>query len=651
MAKYILDNLKTYTNDGGCVWSSGFKSELENGRYKLRQIGSVTEKYNSSSNENLSIINGFVKRDEDYSFFNEKYIYGISYDGRIWKFSENFTSGSLSNPNTYASGNETSYPDIWVDDDNDLYWTSKRYLGKFTTTGVNAVTFNGTGLNDATSGGTSTTNQVLTYVVEIDGTGSPNTFKWSDSGGTTWNATNVSITGSAQTLNNGVTITFGSTTGHTLGDKWTFTTGVWNNTFADFGSANSSTTARRQFVPYEDICFIGNKNYLAKINNDGTNFDAEYKQLPQKYEFRCGASNGNLVLIGGSKWNKGILLLWDTVSSGWNNKIYLDNNVDAIKPYLNGWIFVSGAAFYYTNGYTIQLLDYLPETSYLNKLRLFYNSIEVVNDKIVFGGAVNYITNIKSGFYVYDIKQKIFYMIPKHNQDYYSQNFGAIKYNIQSNIDVSYLITSYGYIGSSNGYAISNLNISSPNQTTTSYYISRKLSFPKKVKINQIRLKISNDKDFEYVYTDKTADILVAGSDGKNKFWSLGQANATLTESNKIQVDGTHDSINNADEGDMVLVLSGVNAGKSSFITSISNSGTNTETWTLEDDLTNNTENGTNLSVIPFRKFDKKTITNADEVVFYNNSKLDILDEFYLLIKVTSTHFPVNIDYAVIEYE
>lgn len=58
------------------------------------------------------------------------------------------------------------------------------------------------------------------YRVKIDGTGSPNTFTWSNDGGATWMATGVSITGANQVLENGVTIRFTATTGHTLNDYW-----------------------------------------------------------------------------------------------------------------------------------------------------------------------------------------------------------------------------------------------------------------------------------------------------------------------------------------------------------------------------------------------------------------------------------------------
>ena len=64
-----------------------------------------------------------------------------------------------------------------------------------------------------------------TYTVIIDGNpGGADTFKWNvDSGSFT---TGVSITGSAQALANGITLTFRNKSGHTLGAQWVITTPV-----------------------------------------------------------------------------------------------------------------------------------------------------------------------------------------------------------------------------------------------------------------------------------------------------------------------------------------------------------------------------------------------------------------------------------------
>jgi len=92
-------------------------------------------------------------------------------------------------------------------------------------TTIGDAVHDGIGLSDLNTGGTFSGGSGLVYVVEIDGTGTPDTFRWSDDGGASWDASTVSITGAAQTLNNGVTVTFGATTGHTSGDRWSFVAG------------------------------------------------------------------------------------------------------------------------------------------------------------------------------------------------------------------------------------------------------------------------------------------------------------------------------------------------------------------------------------------------------------------------------------------
>jgi hypothetical protein len=64
---------------------------------------------------------------------------------------------------------------------------------------------------------------VYVFTVTIDGTGSPDTFSWTEAGGSEGSGSGVAITGSAQTLADGVDITFGSTEGHSISDSWVLT--------------------------------------------------------------------------------------------------------------------------------------------------------------------------------------------------------------------------------------------------------------------------------------------------------------------------------------------------------------------------------------------------------------------------------------------
>ncbi len=97
-------------------------------------------------------------------------------------------------------------------------------VGSLTYGAVANPVFAGAGLDDMSSGGAYTGASAATFTIEIDATGTPDTFKWKkDAGGYT---SGVSITGSAQTLQEGVTVTFAATTGHTLTDVWTIVTTI-----------------------------------------------------------------------------------------------------------------------------------------------------------------------------------------------------------------------------------------------------------------------------------------------------------------------------------------------------------------------------------------------------------------------------------------
>lgn len=123
---------------------------------------------------------------------------------------------------------------------------------------VSAVAFTGSGLNDATSGGTYTGSVATdTFTVIVDGTGATDTFKWKKGSGTY--TTGVSMTAGAHTLSDGVTITFAASTGHTLNDQWVITVNVWTAlTGADLGTGYTPDTDD----PIIDSCVAEGNLYL-----------------------------------------------------------------------------------------------------------------------------------------------------------------------------------------------------------------------------------------------------------------------------------------------------------------------------------------------------------------------------------------------------
>jgi hypothetical protein len=91
---------------------------------------------------------------------------------------------------------------------------------------IGEPTFTGTGTLRMATDGEFTGTTTVSYRVQIDGTGSPNTFKWSDDGGSTWDATGVAIVAGLISLNNGVQINFTGLTGGVSADRWDFSAAV-----------------------------------------------------------------------------------------------------------------------------------------------------------------------------------------------------------------------------------------------------------------------------------------------------------------------------------------------------------------------------------------------------------------------------------------
>jgi len=95
---------------------------------------------------------------------------------------------------------------------------------------IPAALHSGSGLDDATLSGNFNGIWTDELRIRIDSTGTPDTFEWSIDGGSSWVATGVPITGSAQLLQDGIYVTFGATTGHTLNDYWYSAVQTWGIT-------------------------------------------------------------------------------------------------------------------------------------------------------------------------------------------------------------------------------------------------------------------------------------------------------------------------------------------------------------------------------------------------------------------------------------
>ncbi len=80
------------------------------------------------------------------------------------------------------------------------------------------------GLDDLSSSGAYALNENAIFQIRIDGIGSPNTFEWRKGLIGSWTS-GVAMTGSAQLLQDGISITWAAITGHTNNDEWEMAVG------------------------------------------------------------------------------------------------------------------------------------------------------------------------------------------------------------------------------------------------------------------------------------------------------------------------------------------------------------------------------------------------------------------------------------------
>ena len=168
----------------------------------------------------------------------------------------------------------------------------------------------GSGLDDITFQGTYTGTSAVTYYVKIDATGTPDTFAWSKDNFTTTEAAGVSLTGSAQTLDSGVTVTASATTGHDQNDVWQMTTVV------DI----SDPHVLAQILVDHEGSSADDKGELAIKVNDGNDGQSPSKTV------MTGHANGD-VTFGGSASITGNLTVSGTTTTVSTTNLLIEDKV------------------------------------------------------------------------------------------------------------------------------------------------------------------------------------------------------------------------------------------------------------------------------------------------------------------------------------
>jgi hypothetical protein len=541
------------------------------------------------------------------NWFTQGQLGGTSYDyafdagGWIYRSTLGLTTwNSLYKPAGANHGNGAIF-----DQKNRFLYATDRYLGYYDGTGSDYIT-----------GSVNTTS------------GSPNIVGV----GTSWDATHVGKTIQLSGDPNVYRVASVTDATHLALDSNYNQTGTgssytifksWTDQWKDFGST-LTTTDFRPMDTYEDWVVIGNKNQVALLNITDDSFNANGLNLLSGFNIRCIKSGRTGILIGANFNNRGVLILWDAYSTRsiapW---IWRNANIQCIVPTDDGWIVFTTKGIYETNGYSIQpLMPKLPD-DIANSTTILANLLpqgaDIINNKLVFWGSFGDHNRKKAGLYVLDLETKLMEFVRVSNGCTYGVTGGAVFFDNNYSTQLSYTTST------PNTKFIGRLLNSAPTQA---HLISQQLGQGQNqsMMLQQTTAHGQNEKVAEGVkftfglnnvptsISTQTFDASVKVYNFKRQLYTYAQTRAASTSADVLKIDGTQVQYNKAQVGDEVTILHGVNAGQVRHITSIANQGTNTETWTLDSVLPNNTEINILMNVSPFRLAHKFTSVNLSQL-------------------------------------
>ena len=498
----------------------------------------------------------------------------------------------------------SSYPDLMTTKNENILYSNAYHLGiayrGICKTGSNATTIIDTaGRNFDTLGlGTSApingvfnlaTKKVNTITTIGDG-----------------DATNdkLTMTGSVDTYTAGdYFLAFAEKGAKNGGNFWNF---FASTAYPQFTGQEAATDFRRQIVLFDTEYLIGNGNWLAALNTDEATFDDNYKQLPDKTQFRAMALNQDRLLVGCEYRGKGRILLWNGWADGWLSITETDQPVTAVVPYSNGWIVCIGAKFYLTDGYTLEFLtDYPDLFEFNNTLNLSFNQMRIIDNKLVIAAGGDGYMRDKNGVAVYDFKTG-WTFVPFYDDSAYQMlstaTPGAIFNAVEGSLN--YVFTSFGGGGGTHANCIATLFTNTVKDYGGMFFIP----FNKKVQVKEIKLNLAPKFDEMRADSAVTLDVTVAVGDCRRPLWRYSQSSSGGTAT-LITVAGA-DSIPyfSGEVGDEVLVLDKLRAGQRTFITSIANKGEANEQLTVSPALSGALANGDTFNLISVKKCLTRTI-------------------------------------------
>jgi hypothetical protein len=380
----------------------------------------------------------------------------------------------------------------------------------------------------------------------------------------------------------------------------------------DLTTANNNSRLRQPDI-YEDWVVFPVVDGFAALNVTDDSIANPGITMPTGFTPVLNRAGRNGILLGVNFNNRGFVALWDAQAprsiAPW---IWFNANVKAIVPVptTGAWIVITTKGIYNTNGYSLEPILEGASDDNANSISILSNikpqGAEIIGNKLAFWGTGNGNFNRnKDGLYLLDLSTGMFEFVPVYNGCLRAVTGGAIFIDSSNKIHLSYTTDNpnHKFIGS--------LQNSKPS---SAYVITERLGNLSANKKNAEGLKLSIGISSRIAESAPVITFNVTAKiyNFKRPLWGDAQTNAASSTADVLKINGS--VFSGAQVGDEVTIVEGVNAGQIRHIASIANPGTNTETWTLDSVLPNNTEDTIYVSVSPFQLIKKQTLTNLSEI-------------------------------------
>jgi len=505
----------------------------------------------------LTAFYGMTKIDWSSGSTLDDHIVGINATGGLFDLDAIAVGNGKGLIHTIPVGTgRSNFPDITTTTNENLLYTSAEYVG--------------IGYKRTLTGGSSTTMVVAdtNFTTLGVGTGTGVNKVYNITKGEEFTVTSVTTTG---TTNDTLNFSAGSST-PAIGDIIM----AFVDTKFDLGTLN--TNAVRQMALFGDDYYILNNDYLATLNTDETTFSATAKQLPANTTAKSIGVNQGRILVGCDFRNKGKLVMWDGSTPGFLSILDTDKIPSAITPYSSGWIVMIGARMYYTDGYTLKLIARYPDTDpYNESLSVSYNGILNLDERI-FLGITSGNDRQMGGTAIYNFGSG-WELTPASNSSGVSFSKTFSFYHLISSIGVSTIVTSsQADSDATHANCVNTLLETGSTDYSMMYYV--KLN--SKTKVGLIELGLNSKYDKSMAVNGANSTVKVNYGDMRLPMWQFFQAGTGSTTTSIVNASG---ATRTGTEGLQLRFKYGNVGGERSYITSIANAGTGTETWTISPAL------------------------------------------------------------------